>query len=120
MANPFRIDLKIPQKHRNSYYCNLPRIFIVPLTVPLPPTDLQLEFFDKLVLTLEGPYFQDTEFTVDMPGIEAMWQDPKHGVCECYLAVITPDDGYQAIPGEKDEVFTSFFNYVAFLSKRSV
>lgn len=72
--------------------------------MPLPPTNLKLRYFDTLVLTMESPYFGNTEFTIQTAGVEATWSDPLSGVCDCYFATIEPDDGYQAIPGEKEEV----------------
>nr|XP_039252038.1 fibronectin-like [Styela clava] len=73
-------------------------------TVPLPPNELELRTFDTLVLVLGGPYFQDTEFTVDIHGVEATWGEPADGISECYHAEIFDEDGLQAIPGGEGEV----------------
>ena len=67
--------------------------------VPLPPSNLKLETFQSLVLSMEG-IFGEVQFTLDVPGIKAVWEGPKVGICDCYVAAISPPDGRVARPEE--------------------
>nr|CAB3246611.1 fibronectin [Phallusia mammillata] len=73
-------------------------------TVPLPPTNLKLSCFDEILLKLEGPFFGDAEFSVEVYGIEANWVNPDRGASECYDSWIEPSGGPVAASAENNEV----------------
>jgi hypothetical protein len=69
-------------------------------TIPLPPESLALETFE--VLTVEVTFFGSiVPHRIDTSGILAQWSPPTHGHCDCYDAVISPDEGLRIEP--KDE-----------------
>nr|XP_002121477.2 fibronectin isoform X2 [Ciona intestinalis] len=72
-------------------------------TIPLPPQNLALETFDQIELIIESPYFENTQFTLNFPGIEAVWEPPTEGFCDCYDATISPSDGQMAFPTHGNE-----------------
>ena len=48
--------------------------------------------------------FGEVDFNLKVPGIQAEWQGPAVGDCDCYEATITPPDGKVARPVESDRV----------------
>ena len=79
-------------------------IHIYILAVPLPPSNLILETFGSIVLSITMQGIGTTPFVLQVPGIEALWEGPERGVCDCYDVQINPPHGRVARPAMNDRV----------------
>ncbi|CAK8692839.1 unnamed protein product [Clavelina lepadiformis] len=77
-------------------------VIVLQDTVPLPPSNLRLDTFSKLAVTLESAYAGTIHVTLDVNGIEVVWEGPSEGVCDCYSTSITPPDGRVALPASEN------------------
>ena len=68
-------------------------------TVPDRPTHLVVETFDFLdiELTFMG---QQIPYRIETNGMEARWEAPAHGECDCYDADILPKEGQVIVPAK--------------------
>lgn len=70
-------------------------------TIPPPPENLQLSTFE--ILEVEIKFFGvKVPHRVETSGVLAEWQEPNHGNCDCYDAMLDPDEGIAIEPRNQD------------------
>jgi len=56
---------------------------------------------------MEG-VFGTVHFTLREPGIQAEWDGPERGACDCYDVILDPNDGKVARPSVNERVSFEF------------
>ena len=110
-----RIADKFHQKqYFFKFFVQIQRLLFL---VPLPPSNLRLESFQSMILSMEG-VFGTIHFTLREPGIQATWEGPNRGACDCYDVNIDPNDGKVARPALNERVIKTKRFFLAYFKLR--